>query len=86
MAIIDELDDISEDEAAELRSELLEQLSGHNDIVRALGDSLQEEAVPLARILDALGVMLQMPREEKIEFAGEASVRERLKRISNALK
>lgn len=86
VAIIDELDDIPEDEAAELRNELLEHLSERNDIVQALGDSLQNEAVPLARILDALGVMLQMPREEKLEFASEGSVRERLKRISNTLR
>lgn len=85
VAIIDELDDIPDDEAAVLRNELLENLSARSDVARVIGDSFKDEDVPLARILDALGVILPMPRTQKLAFASEASVRARLNQISKAL-
>ena len=56
------------------------------DEVRVIGDSLQGEEIPLPRLLDALAFALPLSREEKLELASEASVRQRLKQISTALK
>ena len=86
VAIIDELNDVPDDEAVVLRSELLEQLSERNNIAPGLEESVTDDAVPLARILDALGMMLPMQRMRKLEFASEGSVRKRLEMISEALR
>lgn len=85
VAIIDELDDVPEHEASEIRDELMQQLLKRTDEVRVIGDSLQGEDIPLPRLLDALAFALPLSREEKLELASEASVRERLKHISTAL-
>lgn len=85
VAIIDERNDVDEHEATEIRDELLQQLMLRTDEVRVIGDSLQDEEIPLARLLDALAFALPLSREEKLELAGEASVRERLKQITAAL-
>ena len=85
VAIIDELDDVPEHEASEIRDELLQQLLKRTDEVRVIGDSLQGEEIPLPRLLDALAFALPLSREEKLELASEASVRQRLKQISSAL-
>lgn len=85
VAIIDDREDVPEDEATEVRDELLQQLLQRTDEVRVIGDSLQGEQIPLPRLLDALAFALPLSRETKLDLASEASVRERLKQISTAL-
>lgn len=86
VAIIDECDDVPEEEASIRRDELFQQLSQRTDAAQALGESLQHSDVPLARLIDALAVVLPLSREQKLEFAGEGSVQKRLDDISNVLR